>query len=123
MPEFLELAAEQAVGSNYGPAGGRFASKDIRVSLPHLPSSSSPSLPLTRSLVMMSHFSLYSIKVVVVVVVVVTVTTSLVATPVGLVMTVVVSVQDLKKVAMVVSLRLLSMAVKRKKNGERNGTQ
>ena len=32
MPEFLELAAEQAVGSNYGPAGGRFASKDIRVS-------------------------------------------------------------------------------------------
>lgn len=28
---FLEQAAEEAVGSNYGPAGGKFASKDIRV--------------------------------------------------------------------------------------------
>lgn len=37
MPEFLEQAAEQAVGSNYGPAGGRFASKDIRVSGGRLP--------------------------------------------------------------------------------------
>ena len=34
MPEFLEIHAEQAIGSNYGPAGGQFASKDIRVS-PH----------------------------------------------------------------------------------------
>lgn len=28
---FLEQAADEAVGSNYGPAGGKFASKDIRV--------------------------------------------------------------------------------------------
>ena len=31
VPEFLEQAAEEAVGSDYGPAGGRFASKDLRV--------------------------------------------------------------------------------------------
>lgn len=31
MDSFLEQAAEEAVGSNYGPAGGKFASKDIRV--------------------------------------------------------------------------------------------
>ena len=30
---FLEQAAEEAVGSSYGPAGGKFASKDVRVSL------------------------------------------------------------------------------------------
>ena len=30
MPDFLEAAAESAVGTNYGPAGGRFASKDYR---------------------------------------------------------------------------------------------
>ena len=30
---FLEQAAEEAVGSSYGPAGGRFASKDVRVSV------------------------------------------------------------------------------------------
>lgn len=29
---FLEQAAMEAVGSSYGPAGGRFASKDVRVS-------------------------------------------------------------------------------------------
>ena len=33
VPEFLEQAAAQAVGTNYGPAGGRFASKDVRVSV------------------------------------------------------------------------------------------
>ena len=32
VPEFLEQAAEEAVGSDYGPAGGKFASKDLRVS-------------------------------------------------------------------------------------------
>ena len=32
VPEFLEQAAEEAIGSDYGPAGGRFASKDLRVS-------------------------------------------------------------------------------------------
>ena len=32
MEPFLEQAADEAVGSNYGPAGGKFASKDIRVS-------------------------------------------------------------------------------------------
>ncbi len=31
MDPFLEQAADEAVGSNYGPAGGKFASKDIRV--------------------------------------------------------------------------------------------
>lgn len=31
VPEFLEQAAEEAVGSDYGPAGGRFASKDLRL--------------------------------------------------------------------------------------------
>nr|AJE59347.1 vasa protein [Ephydatia muelleri] len=30
VPDFLEAAAEAAVGTNYGPAGGRFASKDYR---------------------------------------------------------------------------------------------
>jgi probable ATP-dependent RNA helicase DDX4 len=30
VPEFLEQAAEEAVGSDYGPAGGKFASKDLR---------------------------------------------------------------------------------------------
>lgn len=30
VPDFLEQAAEAAVGSGYGPASGRFASKDIR---------------------------------------------------------------------------------------------
>ena len=30
VPEFLEAAAEAAIGTNYGPAGGRFASKDYR---------------------------------------------------------------------------------------------
>ena len=32
VPEFLEQAAEEAVGSNYGPQGGRFGAKDMRVS-------------------------------------------------------------------------------------------
>ena len=40
MPEFLEQAAEAAVGSDYGPAGGKFASKDARVSHTHSPSPS-----------------------------------------------------------------------------------
>ena len=31
MEPFLEQAADEAVGSNYGPAGGKFASKDVRV--------------------------------------------------------------------------------------------
>lgn len=30
VPDFLEAAGEAAVGTNYGPAGGRFASKDYR---------------------------------------------------------------------------------------------
>lgn len=30
VPEWLEQVAEEAVGSSYGPAGGRFASKDRR---------------------------------------------------------------------------------------------
>ena len=33
VPDFLEQCAEDAVGSHYGPAGGQFASKDIRVCL------------------------------------------------------------------------------------------
>ncbi len=32
MEVFLEQAAEEAVGSSYGPAGGKFAAKDVRVS-------------------------------------------------------------------------------------------
>ena len=32
VPDFLEESAQEAIGSNYGPAGGQFASKDIRVS-------------------------------------------------------------------------------------------
>lgn len=30
VPEWLEQVAEEAVGSSYGPAGGKFASKDRR---------------------------------------------------------------------------------------------
>ena len=30
VPEWLEQVAEEAIGSSYGPAGGRFASKDTR---------------------------------------------------------------------------------------------
>lgn len=30
VPDWLEHAAEEAVGSSYGPAGGKFASKDRR---------------------------------------------------------------------------------------------
>ena len=32
VPDFLEQAAEDATGTHYGPQGGQFASKDIRVS-------------------------------------------------------------------------------------------
>ena len=30
VPEWLEHVAEEAIGSSYGPAGGKFASKDRR---------------------------------------------------------------------------------------------
>ena len=30
VPKWLEIAAESAVGSGYGPSGGRFGGKDIR---------------------------------------------------------------------------------------------
>lgn len=30
VPEWLEQVAEEAIGSSYGPAGGKFASKDRR---------------------------------------------------------------------------------------------
>ena len=33
VPDFLEECAEQAIGTNFGPEGGQFASKDIRVSI------------------------------------------------------------------------------------------
>ena len=36
MPDFLEECAQEAIGSNYGPAGGQFAAKDIRVSSNHM---------------------------------------------------------------------------------------
>ena len=32
VPEWLEEVASGAVGSNYGPQGGNFASRDTRVS-------------------------------------------------------------------------------------------
>ena len=30
MPEWLEKVAEEAIGSSYGPAGGKFTSRDRR---------------------------------------------------------------------------------------------
>lgn len=30
VPEWLDKVAEEAIGSSYGPAGGKFASKDRR---------------------------------------------------------------------------------------------
>ena len=30
VPDWLEYAAEEAIGSSYGPAGGKFASRDRR---------------------------------------------------------------------------------------------
>ena len=55
---FLEQAAEQAVCSNFGPAGGKFASKDIRVRLIFL------NWPFVYSFLFLKIF--FSFKVVVV---------------------------------------------------------